>query len=182
MQNWFALVVKPQAEIVARLSLEHRGFTTLLPLYRERRRWSDRWKTIERPIFPGYLFCRFAHDQRRDVLTAPGVRNIVGFAGEPAPIPAEEIHSLESAVAASAPLSPWDYLVTGERVRVTEGPLAGVEGILADLRDSVRVVVSVELLRRSLAVEVERHAVRPLVERPLLARLAAAPVRTLSKL
>lgn len=174
MQNWFALVVKPQAETVARLSLEHRGFTTLLPLYRERRRWSDRWKTIERPIFPGYLFCRFAFDQRREVLTAPGVRNLVGFAGEPAVVPPEQIGSLETAVGASALLSPWDYLVTGERVRVAEGPLTGVEGILADLRDSVRVVVSVELLRRSLAVEVDRHAVRPLVERPMLARLACS--------
>lgn len=172
MSNWYALTIKPQAEVTARLALEHRGFATLLPLYRERRRWSDRWKTIERPIFPGYLFCRFDPDQRRDVIVAPGVRSVVGFRAALERVPDEQISAIETAVASHLPLSPWDYLTEGERVRIAEGPLAGMEGILADLKDSVRIVVSVELLKRSLAVEVDRQAVRPVVARPLLARPA----------
>lgn len=172
MSNWYALTIKPQAEVTARLALEYRGFATLLPLYRERRRWSDRWKTIERPIFPGYLFCRFDPDQRREVMTAPGVRSVVGFGAAFERVPDEQILAIETAVASHLPLSPWDYLTEGERVRIAEGPLAGMEGILADLKDSVRVVVSVELLKRSLAVEVDRQAVRPVVARPLLARPA----------
>lgn len=174
MPNWYALTIKPQAEITARLALDYRGFPTLLPLYRERRRWSDRWKTIERPIFPGYLFCQFDPDFRRDVITAPGVRAIVGFGSSFEPVPEPQISAIQSAIASAAPLSPWDYLTVGERVRVAEGPLAGVEGILADLKNSIRVVVTVELLQRSLAIEVERHAVRPLAPRPLLARPASS--------
>ncbi len=157
--QWFALTVKPNHEKAAAQALEAKALEAFLPLCRARRRWSDRVKDLDLPLFAGYVFCRYAAAERPRALATPGVTSVVGFGHKPAPVPEAEIESVRALVASGLPLSPWPFLKVGERVRIEAGPLCGVEGILTQLKDAWRVVVSVELLQRSVAAEVERDVV-----------------------
>ncbi len=157
--QWFALTVKPNHERAAAQALEAKALEAFLPLYRARRRWSDRFKELELPLFAGYVFCRFAALERARALATPAVTSVVGFGHKPAPVPEAEIESVRAMVSSGLPLSPWPFLRVGERVRIEAGPLCGVEGILMQVKDAWRVVVSVELLQRSVAAEVERDVV-----------------------
>ncbi|HSW51501.1 MAG TPA: UpxY family transcription antiterminator [Bryobacteraceae bacterium] len=157
--QWFALTVKPNHEKAAAQALQSRSLEVFLPLYRARRRWSDRIKELELPLFAGYVFCRFPGSQRARALATPGVTSVVGFGNKPAAVPEAEINSVRTLVSSGLPLSPWPFLRVGERVRIEAGPLAGVEGILSQVKDAWRVVVNVEILQRSVAAEVERDVV-----------------------
>lgn len=159
LPQWFAVTVKPNHEKAAAQSLECKGWEVFLPLCRARRRWSDRVKELELPLFAGYVFCRFLRPDKAGVLATPAVTSVVGFGSRPAAVPDVEIDSVRSLVASGLPLSPWPFLRVGERIRIEAGPLAGVEGTLTQLKDAWRVVVSVELLQRSVAAEVERYSV-----------------------
>jgi transcription antitermination factor NusG len=157
--QWFAVTVKPNHEKAAAQSLDCKGWEVFLPLYRARRRWSDRIKELDMPLFAGYVFCRFVRPDKARVLATPGVTSVVGFGNRPAAVPDVEIESVRTLVASGLALSPWPFLRVGERVRIEAGPLAGVEGTLTQLKDAWRVVVNVELLQRSVAAEVERDVV-----------------------
>jgi transcription antitermination factor NusG len=159
--SWFALTVKYQHERQVESLLNSGGVDTFLPLYRVRRRWSDRVKDLAAPLFPGYVFGRFLISERVRIVRTPGVARIVGFAGSPAPVPELQIESIRAALASRLPLSPWPYLKAGDRVRIERGPLRGVEGTLLQLKDGLRLILSVEMLQRSLAVEVESDMVGP---------------------
>src|ERR1700676_4905077 len=111
--NWFALRVKSRHEKVVAGSLENKGFANLLPLYRSTRRWSDRTKALDLPLFPGYVFCRFDHCQRCQILRTFGVHSIVAFGSEPSPVAAEDIFSLCSLVDAGTDAKPTEYLAAG---------------------------------------------------------------------
>jgi transcription antitermination factor NusG len=159
---WYALTVKHQHEVAARSALEYKGFEALAPTYRARRRWSDRVKEIDLPLFAGYVFCRFEFTERIKVMAAPGVAKVVEFGGTPAEISESEIAALRIAVASKLPVRPWPYLQAGDRVRVERGPLRGVEGtLLREERDCLQLVIGIEMLQRSLAVEVEADMVTP---------------------
>lgn len=154
---WFGIHVKSRCEALAHHELSLRGLEAFLPLQRVKRRWSDRVKTIDVPLFPGYLFCRFDLSGRVRVLNAPGVAHIVGAGFNPIPISETEIRSIQTMVASKAILVPWPYLQLGQRVRIDYGPLAGVEGVVIRAEDGrSRVVVSVTLLQRSIATEIDR--------------------------
>jgi transcription antitermination factor NusG len=159
--NWYALLVKPNHEKVVFEHLRVAGVDASLPLYRDRRRWSDRIQEVTLPLFPGYVFSRFSYDSRVRVLRIPSVRSIVGSGRDPAPIPDSEIAAVESMVSSGLPIKPWPFLKIGQTVRVVSGPLRGLEGILVEFRKTWQVVVSVELLHRSVAAEVDRDAVVP---------------------
>lgn len=159
---WYAIRVKPRFERAVYQNLAAKGYACFLPLYKERRRWSDRVKLVELPLFPGYLFCSLDIRRRLPVLQTPGVLHFVSFDGEPAPVDGKEIHALQTAVSSGAPLAPWPYLREGQRVMVARGPLRGLTGILLKVRDEFRLIISVTLLMRSVAVEIDREAVRPL--------------------
>jgi transcription antitermination factor NusG len=137
------------------------GVETFLPLYRERRRWSDRVRDLDVPLFPGYVFGRFAWKERVPVLRTPGVARIIGFAGAPAPVPDRELEDVRTALASKLPLGPWPFLKPGDKVRVECGPLRGLEGALLRGSDHLRLVLNVELLQRSLAVELDPEMVTP---------------------
>jgi len=154
--QWHALTVKPNHERAAAQALGCKSLESFLPLYLTRRRWSDRIKELELPLFAGYVFCRFGDGERAKVLATPGVTSVVGFGNQPAPVTEEEIHAVRTMIASGLPVGPWPYLRVGERVRIEAGPLCGVEGILTQVKDVWRVVVSVELLQRSVAAEVDR--------------------------
>jgi len=144
------------------LMARNKGFEEFLPLYRARRRWSDRQKETEFPLFPGYVFCRLDPQHRLPILTIPGVVHVVGIGKTPVPIEEREITAIQAAVRSGLSAEPWPFLEAGQRVRLEEGPLAGLEGILVGSAKQHRIVVSVTLLKRSVAVAIERHWVRPL--------------------
>jgi len=159
--GWYALTVRHQHERQAERALKYQGWETLVPVYRQRTRWSDRMKEVEWPLFSGYVLCHFPLDQRIRVLDTPGVAKIVGFGGVPAAIEAREIEEIRRVVASQLPVWPWPYLKAGDRVRVESGPLRGIEGTLLKSPGSLRLVIGVELLQRSLAVEVDPDMVVP---------------------
>lgn len=158
---WFALRVKPRHEKIAALALHGKGLEEFLPLCKARRRWSDRIKELDAPLFPGYVFCRFNPYERLPVLTTPGVSSIVGMGKIPAPIEDSEIAALHSIVNSGLMAQPWPFLKAGQYVRIDAGPLCGLEGILLEIKSSHRLVVSVTLLQRSVSVEIDRLWVSP---------------------
>jgi transcription antitermination factor NusG len=113
------------------------------------------------PLFPGYTFCRFNAERRLPILQIPGVVNIVSFGNHPAPIPENEISTVRSVVETDLAVRPWPFLQVGQKVRIQKGPLAGVEGFLVEFKHSFRLVVSVTLLNRSVAAEVDGSWVKP---------------------
>lgn len=172
-QRWFALRVKSRCEKVVAMMAQNKGFEEFLPLYQSRRRWSDRLKSVELPLFPGYLFCRLDPQYRLPLLTIPGVLHFVGIGKIPVPIEDAEIAALQTAVRSGLLTEPWPFLEIGQRVRLDDGPLAGLEGILVGTSKQQRIVVSVTLLKRSVAVTIERHWATPLGSsgRPLAMRI-----------
>jgi transcription antitermination factor NusG len=167
-QTWFALTAKHQHERTVAKLLGAKGFVVFYPTYNEIRRWKDRKKTLELPLFPGYVFFSGALERRVEILSTPGVFSIVAFGDTPAEISAEEIEAIQRATLSHMKLEPHAFLTVGDRVRVTQGPLAGVSGILQRQKDSCRLVLSVELLGRSAAVEIDATIVeRTSVSQPL---------------
>ena len=141
----------------ASAELSARGFEAFLPTRHVRRQWSDRVKNVEVPVFPGYLFCRFQPGERVRVLDAPAVIQILGIGGTPTPVSDAEIATIQTMVVSRLMITPWPYLCSGQHVQIKRGPLAGIDGIVAKSEDGKpRVVVSVTLLQRSVAAEVER--------------------------
>jgi transcription antitermination factor NusG len=133
-----------------------------LPLYNSVRRWKDRRVTLHMPLFPGYVFVRLALRNRLQVLQVPGVAKLVGFNGLPAALPQEEIEALRTSLAGGVHVEPHPYLTAGRKVRVKNGPLAGMEGILVKKKNKTRFVISLDLILRSVAVEVEGNEVDPI--------------------
>jgi transcription antitermination factor NusG len=157
---WFGIHVKSQCEVQAFDELVFRGFEAFLPRYEVKRRWSDRVKVLNLPLFPGYLFCRFEFSDRARVLLARGVVRILSVGSKPTPISDSEIRSVQTLVVSKAVLEPWPYLQSGTRVRIAAGPLAGVEGIVIRAENGrSRVVVSVDLLQRAVATEIDRNCI-----------------------
>lgn len=163
--DWFALRTKPRAEKVVAEALHAKGYEEFLPLHHERRRWSDRVASVEVPLFPGYVFCRFDARERLPILKTPGVLVIVGAGRQPEPVDEAEIASLQAVVGSRLPVNPWPYLYAGQKVRIVGGPLAGAEGILLSAKSRQRLVVSVTLLQRAVSVELPEHAIWPIEER-----------------
>lgn len=158
---WFALQVRTGREknVVARL--EGKCHQYFLPLYKCRRRWSDRIKEIEIPLFPAYLFCQIDVTCRLPILTTPGVIRIVGSGGAPHPVEEGEVEAIQALVRSDLSSQPWPFLEIGERVRIECGPLRGLDGILIESRGRNRLVLSVTLLQRSVAVEIDGAWVSP---------------------
>ena len=161
-RQWFALRVKSNRETIVADGVRNKGLEEFLPMYKSCHRWSDRLKSVQVPLFPGYIFCRIDPNLRLPVLTVPGALHFVGIGKVPVPIDSFEIAAIQNAVRSGLPAEPWAYLNVGQLVRLDDGPLAGLEGILIETRKQYRVVVSVSLLQRSVAVEIERDWVTPL--------------------
>jgi transcription antitermination factor NusG len=158
---WFALQVRTQHERGVADFLRGSGYEWFLPLYKCRKRWSDRIKEVEIPLFPGYLFCRFDPVNRLPILKTPGVIQIVGCNREPSVIDENEISAIQTLVSSGIPNQPWPYLHTGDRVQIESGPLRGTTGILTDFKGKHRLIVSITLLQRAVAVEIDAALVTP---------------------
>jgi transcription antitermination factor NusG len=159
---WFALQVRARQEAGVSDQLEGQGFERFLPVYKLRKRWSDRIKEFDAPLFPGYLFCRFNPQNRLPILKTPGVIQIVGFNNIPAAVDQNEILSIQRLVASGIRHQPCPFLAVGDRVRISAGPLTGLEGLLTDIKGAHRLVLSVSLLQRSVAVEIDSAFITPL--------------------
>jgi transcription antitermination factor NusG len=153
--RWFAVYTCANHEKRVIRHFEARAVEHFLPLYTSVRRWKDRRVQLEMPLFPGYVFVRIAFGLRLRVLEVPGVVHLVGFNGQPYPLADGEIESLRKGVMNASRIEPHPYLKVGSRVRIKNGPLAGVEGSLARKKNTYRVVLSLDLIARSAAVEVD---------------------------
>lgn len=153
--QWFALYTCANHERRVAAQLDARGVEHFLPLYRSRRNWKDRRVFLDLPLFPGYVFARFAIAARRPVLEACGVVRVVGSKGQPSPLAGSDIEALRAGLNGALRFEPHPYLTAGKRVRILQGPLAGMTGILVRRKNSCRVVLSVDVIARSVAVEVD---------------------------
>lgn len=165
-RQWFALRVKSNFEQTTALHLREKGYVEFVPTYTIQSRWSDRVKVLQRPLFPGYVFCSFSATNRSPILATPGVLHIVGIGKEPIPVDAKEMQAVWTTLQSGLVLRPWPILRVGERVRVERGPLAGVEGVVTHIKGIYRLVLSITLLQRSIAAELEREWIRPIELRP----------------
>ncbi len=157
--KWFALAVKPRHDKAVARTLETKGFQTFLPLYKKRHTYAARCKESELPLFPGYVFCRFDALARLTILTTPGVTQILGVGNTPIPLCETELFSLQTAIQAQLPIQPFPFLQAGQRVRIDRGVLAGIEGIVMNFKQCLRLVLSITLLARSVLLEIDRDQV-----------------------
>jgi transcription antitermination factor NusG len=162
LSKWYALRVRSRHEKTVHAQLMAKQQDAFLPLYSTRRRWADRWKTVSLPLFPGYVFCRLDGARRHTVLATSGVVEVVKVGPEPAPIEDAEIEAVQLIIRSQAEAEPYPGLIKGQRVMMAGGPLAGLAGTLAEIRDRLRFVVCVEILCRSVMVEVNREWIIPL--------------------
>ena len=174
---WYAVSVRSRSESLVAANLRYKGYEPFVPTYKTSSRWSDRVKVVEKPLFPGYLFCRFNVHARLPILITPGVNFIVGVGKSPEPISDFEIDGIRSVVQSGLVYEPHAYITTGQRVRVEFGALAGLTGLVTEVRSKARLVVSVNLLMRSVSVEIDRTWVEPIdARRPMFAHAAALSV------
>ena len=181
---WYAVQVRSGLESRVADCLDRQGHELFLPTFKVRRKWSDRVKELERPLFAGYLFCRFDANNRLPILMTPHVIQVLGVGKKPSPVSDAEIESVRAVIRCGLPSQPWPYLHVGQRVSIQHGPLRGLEGILLVLKGHHRIVVSVSLLQRSVALELDGSWVSPtspqleahapaFAQLPLLGRAAA---------
>jgi transcription antitermination factor NusG len=154
-ERWYAAYTCANHEKRVAAQLQARSVEHLLPLYSSMRRWKDRRVLIDFPLFPGYVFVRFALCHRLRVLQIPSLVRLVGFGGEPHALADGEIALLRSSLTGATRFAPHPYLRTGSRVRIARGPLKGVEGILVRKKNEFRVVLSIDVIACSASVEVD---------------------------
>jgi transcription antitermination factor NusG len=164
---WYVLYTRHQHEKTVAQILAGKGFETFLPLYESVRRWKDRSKLLSLPLFPCYVFLKGGIDRRLDILTTPGVHSLVSTVGLPAAVPSAEIEAIRRVSESGAGVEPYPFLKCGDRMRVKCGPLAGIEGILIRKKNSYRLVLSVEMLGKAAAVEIDAFLVERLDPLPL---------------
>jgi transcriptional antiterminator NusG len=159
---WFALYVKSRFEHYVTKQLSTKGYETFLPTYLTKRKWSDRVKSVSRPLFPSYVFCRFDVHTRLPILLTPGVMAVVGSGRLPTPIDESEVAALRLVMNSGVITHPCPYVAIGERVQVQAGPLKGLIGFVVKTKGDDRLVLSITLLMRSMSVEIGREHIKRL--------------------
>ncbi|MEQ1949280.1 MAG: transcription termination/antitermination NusG family protein [Bryobacteraceae bacterium] len=160
-QPWFVLKVRTRSEALVVNHLRGRAYETFLPTYQEARQYSDRIKKVESPLFPGYVFCRLEPNNRLPILKTNGVEYILGANNVPEEVPVREICALQKLMVAGVDARPHPFLRRGQKVKIGCGAFAGVEGLIVQERGVDRFVLSIAMLQRSVAVEMDRTWVRP---------------------
>jgi transcription antitermination factor NusG len=153
--RWYAAYTSANHEKRVAQQLESRAVEHYLPMYESVRRWKDRRVRLQLPLFPGYVFVWMASRDRLRVLAVPGVARLVGFDGRPTAVPAEDIEAIRACLAGNRDVQPHPYVRCGQRVRVLGGPLAGFSGMVVRQKNRARFVVSLDVLERSVAVEMD---------------------------
>jgi transcriptional antiterminator NusG len=153
--RWYAVYTCANHEKQVAKQLANRSVEHFLPQYESVRKWKDRKVRLHLPLFPGYLFVHLAALERVSVLQVPGVVRLVGFNGSPMPLPEEDLNRVREFLGRGWRAEPHPYLQVGKRARVVHGPLAGMEGIVVQRKNRRRLVISFELIQRSMAVELD---------------------------
>ena len=153
--TWHVLHTQYQHEKNVARALVGKGFEVLLPLYTSVHRWKDRKKLLSLPLFPCYVFVQSPPDRWLPILSTPGVHTVVSFGGTPSIVPYSEIEAVRRISEGPLKAEPHPFLQCGDRVRLIEGPLQGLEGLLVRKKSLWKFLVSVEMLQRSVAVEVD---------------------------
>jgi transcription antitermination factor NusG len=159
--RWYALQVRTRWESSTTMLLSGKDYQTFLPTYKTKKRWNGRLREVDVPLFPGYVFCQFDAQKRLPILVTPGVIAVVGRGRVPLPVDDGEIAAIRTIVSSGFRAEPWPYLELGQKIRIESDALMGLEGILINFKGNHRIVVSVSLLRRSVALEIDRSCVRP---------------------
>jgi transcription antitermination factor NusG len=162
--RWYALYTCAQHEKSVAKQLAVRSVECFLPLYEKMRRWKDRRVKIQFPLFAGYVFARLSLKDRLRAVQVPGSVRLVGFNGQPTPLPDDEILALRNGLSAAPGAEPCPYVQVGRRVRILSGPLTGLEGILQKKKSGMRFVISLHLIQRSVTVEVRATDLEPVQE------------------
>ena len=157
--NWYAAYTKPRHEKNVAAQLGMREVETYLPLYCAIHNWNGRKAEVNLPLFPGYVFVKVPHTNRVRVLEQPGVVRLVGVNGKPTPLPEDEIERLRSSLA-FCKAEPYPFMVPGEKVRIRTGPMTGFEGKILRRKGKVRLVVSLDLIQRSIVLELDAGSAR----------------------
>jgi transcription antitermination factor NusG len=173
---WYAIHVRSRHEKQVAATLKGKGIEAYLPLYRSRQQWSDRIKEVELPLFAGYVFSQFDPQNQLPILQSPGVVRIVSFGKELAPVDPRELDQVERILQSGLLVAPWPFLKVGDHVTLKHGPLKGLEGVILNVKGNYRLVVSVSLLQRSVAVEIDSAWVSP--AKPSSARPRQTPLRS----
>ena len=160
--SWFVLYVQSRHEKFVSTLLKAKGIATCLPLTVTLRKWCDRRKHVEEPMFPGYVFCQFDPKIRVPILSTPGVLQILGAGKEALPLRDEEINALKTLERAKAAVEESPFITKGQIVRIQSGPLKGLSGVVCECKNGLRVIISVALLQRSVAVEVNQTQIAPI--------------------
>jgi transcription termination/antitermination protein NusG len=160
---WYAVQTMPRHERKVAAELQRKGLQTLLPLLPCERQWSDRVRVLDMPLFPGYVFVQMSAvpDVRIAVLRSSGVTSFVGIRGVGVPIPETQIAAVQSIIDQKLPFSPYPFLNVGQRVRILGGSLDGIEGILTEIKGDLSLVISVDLIHKSLAIRVAGYRIEP---------------------
>jgi transcription antitermination factor NusG len=177
--RWFALQVRTRWESSTAVLLSGKGYQTLLPTYQTKKRWNGRLRQLNAPLFPGYVFCQFDALNRLPILVTPGVIAVVGRGRIPVPVEDAEIAAIQTVVSSGLRAEPWPYLEIGQKIRIESASLNGLEGVLIKFKGNHRIVVSVSLLRRSVALEIDRTCVSPLgpTRAPVLEPITSYPLQ-----
>jgi transcription termination/antitermination protein NusG len=165
-RHWFALQTKPRNEKKTESLLRQKGYECFMPTYKLKRKWSDRTVAIDSPLFPGYVFCRFSSSALGKAISTQGVIRIVGFGGKPAEVAAEEIEALQLLAGSDVLREPWKYLPDGIVVLVETGPLAGIQGVIRADENRRQLIISVTLLQRSVAIQLDKDTAVAVVADP----------------
>ena len=162
--RWYAVQTRARHEKMVVRQLEGQGFATFLPVTTQLRQWSDRRKLVELPLFSGYVFLRMVYqpEPRLRVLTAEGIVGFVGVHGQGMPIPDRQIEHIQTLLAAKVPVESYPFLKIGQRVRIRSGSLNGTEGILVGQENDRMLVISVELIQRSVSMRLQGYEVEPI--------------------
>ena len=160
-ESWYAVYTRARHEKCVAEHCRQRGITAFLPLYQVQRRWKERPAKVLLPLFPSYVFVRIALHDRLHILGLPGIVSLVSFNNVPAVVPEQQIECLQRAITLGR-AEPHVYLHSGRQVRVTAGPLVGLEGIVVEIKNRVHVIVSFEWMARSVAVSLDAADVETL--------------------
>jgi transcription antitermination factor NusG len=164
--SWFAVQVTPRHEKKVDAILQQQNYGHFLPMCRTRRKWSDRIKVIEQPLFPGYVFVRTQSCSVGKVHRTPGIIRIVSFGGRPCSVPDIQIEALRRIIDSKRDIYPVPYLAVGQKVQIITGPLSGLTGIISHFKNRGRLIVSVDLIMRSIVVEIDGKEAAPLSPAP----------------
>jgi len=163
--RWYALQLRTHWESSTAAMLSNKGYQVFLPTYKPLKRGRSKATEVQSPLFPGYLFCRFNVFDRLPVLITPGVITVVRSGRTPIPVENSELEAVQKMVSTGLRVEPCPYLEVGQLVRIEDGALRGIEGILTSFKGAQRIVVSISLLRRSVALEIDRSVVSPIQPR-----------------